>query len=110
MGYKTEYKKECHTHNETVYEKACETLYKQECKGYGSTKKCKSASIPVEECHQVPKQIPRESCKDIPVQVPIQVPREICDKIPKQTPVQVPVKKCDSYGHGHSHGGYPHLG
>ena len=65
--------------------------------------------MPVEKCHQVPKQIPRESCQDVPVQVPIQVPRQVCDKIPKQVPRQVPEQKCDSYGHGHSHhSGYPH--
>merc|ERR1712165_540750 len=91
--YDTDYK----TEYETTYETACETSYKKECYGYGYNKKCKS--VPVEKCHQVPKQIP--------IQVPVQVPREVCDKIPKQVPVQVPERKCDSYGHGHS-SGYPH--
>merc|ERR1711944_325669 len=75
--YDTDYK----TEYETTYETACETSYKKECYGYGYDKKC--TNVPVEKCHQVPKQIP--------VQVPVQVPRE----------------KCDSYGHGHS-SGYPH--
>merc|ERR1712020_343904 len=91
MGdYKTEYKKECSTYYDTIYESACETSYKKECYGYGYDKKC--TNVPVEKCHQVPKQIP------------VQVPREVCDKIPKQVPVQVPEEKCDSYGHGHSSG------
>merc|ERR1712241_332952 len=106
---------ECQTYYDTVYEKACETSYKQECYGYGYNKKCKN--VPVEKCHQVPKQIPRESCKDVPVKVPVQVPvqvpvkvpREVCDKVAKQVPRQIPEQKCDSYGHGHSHhSGYPH--
>merc|ERR1711944_201229 len=103
--YETEYKKECSTYYDTIYETACETSYKKECYGYGYDKKCKS--VPVEKCHQVPKQIPRESCKDIPIQVPVQVPREVCESIPKQVAKQIPEKKCDSYGHGHS-SGYPH--
>merc|ERR1711953_563864 len=103
--YKTEYEKACETVYETIYETACDVTYKKECYGYGYDKKCKS--VPVEKCHQIPKQIPREQCKSIPVQVPIQVPREICDKIPKQVPRQIPEKKCDAYGHGVSHG-YPH--
>merc|ERR1712038_750628 len=57
--YDTDYK----TEYETTYETACETSYKKECYGYGYDKKCKS--VPVEKCHQVPKQIP--------IQVPIQV-------------------------------------
>merc|ERR1712038_1263607 len=83
--YKTEYKKECNT----IYETACETSYKKECYGYGYDKKCKS--VPVEKCHQVPK----ESCKDIPIQVPIKVPREVCDKIPKQITKEIPIHYCD---------------
>ena len=107
--YKTEYEQACETYYDTIYETACETSYKKECYGYGYDKKCKS--VPVEKCHQVPKQIAKESCKNIPIQVPVQVAREICDKIPKQVPVQVPVQKCDSYGHGSSHSsGYPHHG
>merc|ERR1712218_246772 len=103
--YDTDYKTEYKTEYETTYDTACDVTYKKECYGYGYDKKCKS--VPVEKCHQVPQQIPRESCKDIPIQVPVQVPREICDKIPKQVPRQIPEKKCDSYGHGQSHG-YPH--
>merc|ERR1712072_580893 len=105
--YTTEYKKECSTYYDTTYETACETSYKKECYGYGYDKKCKS--VPVEKCHQVPKQIPRESCQDIPIQVPVQVPRQVCESIPKQVAKQIPEKKCDSYGHGHSSSsGYPH--
>merc|ERR1712018_20348 len=78
---------------ETVYETACETSYKKECYGYGYDKKCKS--VPVEKCHQVPKQIPKESCKDIPIQVPIKVPREVCDKIPRQITKEIPIHYCD---------------
>merc|ERR1719450_564549 len=75
--HKTEYEKACETVYETIYETACDVTYKKECYGYGYDKKCKS--VPVEKCHQVPKQVP----------------------------VQVPEKKCDSYGPGHS-SGYPH--
>ena len=89
--YKTEYEKACDTVYETIYETACDVTYKKECYGYGYDKKCKS--VPVEKCHQIPKQIPREVCKSIPVQVPIKVPRKICD----------------SYGHGNTHPG-PHHG
>merc|ERR1711944_28884 len=90
-GYQT--KQECSTTYNTIYETACETSYKKECYGYGYDKKCKS--VPVEKCHQVPKQIPKESCKDIPIQVPIKVPREVCDKIPKQITKEIPIHYCD---------------
>ena len=93
--YKTEYEKACETVYETIYETACDVTYKKECYGYGYDKKCKS--VPVEKCHQVPKQIPREQCKSIPVQVPIQVPREVCEKIPKQIPVQVSLKNLSHF-------------
>merc|ERR1712045_704688 len=94
-GSSFKHKTQCHTVYKTIYETACDVTYKKECYGYGYDKKCKS--VPVEKCHQVPQQIPRESCKDIPIPVPVQVPREICDKIPKQVPRQIPEKKCDSY-------------
>merc|ERR1712072_727185 len=115
-GYQTQQK--CHTTYktiyETVYEEKCNTVYetdytteyKKECSGYGYDKKCKS--VPVEKCHQVPKQIPRESCQDIPIQVPVQVPRQVCESIPKQVAKQIPEKKCDTYGHGHSSGSRYH--
>merc|ERR1719483_2045691 len=92
----TSYKKQCEVVYETVtdleYEQKCSTSYEQKCHGYGYHQECEK--VPKEKCKDVPINVPRKECREFPKTICTQDPIQVGKQIPKKVCKAVPNKKC----------------